>query len=48
MAARLIYSAITSLDGYVADADGNFIGLDLQDERRFGNGVVHLRYRVTN
>ncbi|HEY6398815.1 MAG TPA: dihydrofolate reductase family protein, partial [Solirubrobacteraceae bacterium] len=22
--ARLIYSAITSLDGYVADADGNF------------------------
>lgn len=24
MIARLIYSAITSLDGYVADADGNF------------------------
>jgi dihydrofolate reductase len=24
------------------------IGLDLQDERRFGNGVVHLRYRVTD
>jgi hypothetical protein len=22
--AKLIYSAITSLDGYVADADGNF------------------------
>ena len=24
MSAKLIYSAITSLDGYVADADGNF------------------------
>jgi len=22
--------------------------LDLLDERRFGNGVVHLRYRVVN
>ena len=23
------------------------IGLELLDERRFGNGVVHLHYRVT-
>jgi hypothetical protein len=22
--------------------------LDLQDERRFGNGVVHLHYRVVS
>jgi hypothetical protein len=64
--AELIYSAITSLDGYVADEDGNFdwaapvvVGggtrslpdgvrwdVDLAEERRFGNGVVHLRYRT--
>jgi hypothetical protein len=55
--ARLIYSAITSLDGYVADGNGNFDwaepddevhlfvnDLELVDERRFGNGVVHLHY----
>ena len=91
--AKLIYSAITSLDGYVADQDGNFdwaapdeevhtfvndleaglvdechlfiapavvgggirslpddvrIELDLLDERRFANGMVHLHYRVRN
>jgi hypothetical protein len=58
--AKLIYSAIASLDGYIADEDGNFdwaepdeevhtfvndierrAGMYL-DERRFGNGVVHL------
>ena len=104
--ARLIYSAITSLDGYVADEDGNFdwaapdeevhtfvndlqrssvggpelaahalkarlvdechlfvapiivgggtelfphdirLELELLDERRFGTGMVHLRYRT--
>ncbi|HEV7216716.1 MAG TPA: dihydrofolate reductase family protein [Chloroflexota bacterium] len=106
--ARLIYSAIASLDGYVADADGSFdwaapdeevhafvndlerpigaylygrrmyevmvawetlpavagrppvvvgggrpalprdvrLGLELLGERRFGNGVVHRRYRI--
>ena len=61
--AKLIYSAITSLDGYVEDADGNFdwarpddelhafgggvrMQLHLLDQRRFGNGVVHLRYRI--
>ena len=33
--AELIYSAITSLDGYVADEEGNF-----------GGGVVFHRYRT--
>jgi len=93
--AKLIYSVITSLDGYVADEDGNFdwaapdeevhafvndlerpvgtylygrrmyhlfvtpvvvgggnqalpdglrVQLELMDERRFHNGVVHLHY----
>jgi hypothetical protein len=36
--AKLIYSALTSLDGCVA--------LELLDERRFGNGMVYLRYRA--
>ena len=69
--APLIYSAIASLDGYVADESGSFddpdelflspvvVGggtpalpdsveqrLDLVDERRFGNGVVHLHYAI--
>ena len=57
--AKLIYSGITSLDGYVADRDGNFDwgvpdeevhtfvnDLELLDEHRFGNGVVHLHYRT--
>ena len=55
--ARLIYTAITSLDGYVADKDGSFdwaepdeevhsLPLELLDQRRFGNGVVYLRYRT--
>jgi len=55
--AKLIYSAITSLDGYVADKDGSFdwaepdeevhsLPLELLDQRRFGNGVVYLRYRT--
>jgi len=64
--ASLIYPAITSLDGYVADADVDechlFIApivvgggtrslpdqvrpqLELVDERRFHNGMVHLSY----
>jgi len=67
---KLIYSMITSLDGYVSDGDGNFgwgvvgpasvggghrffspdvrVDLELLDERRFGNGVVYLRYGVTD
>jgi hypothetical protein len=52
--AKLVYSAITSLDGYVADEDGRFdwaapsarTRLELVDERCFGNGVVHLHYRT--
>jgi dihydrofolate reductase len=89
--ARLIYSAIMSLDGYVADGDGRFdwavpdeevhafaaqaiaaglvdeyqlfvvptvvgggirslpgqvrLNLELAAERRFGSGVIYLRYR---
>jgi riboflavin biosynthesis pyrimidine reductase len=27
--------------------DGVRVGLDLRDERRFGNGVVHLHYRTS-
>jgi hypothetical protein len=27
--------------------DGVRLGLELLGERRFGNGVVHLHYRVT-
>jgi hypothetical protein len=63
--AKLIYTAIASLDGYIADAEGRFdwsapdaevhafvkpdglrARLQLLDERRFGNGVVHLHYAV--
>ncbi|HWC10193.1 MAG TPA: hypothetical protein VG455_03130 [Acidimicrobiales bacterium] len=57
--ARLIYSMIMSLDGYVALApvvvgggnralpDGVRLDVELLDERRFGNGMVHLRYLVS-
>jgi hypothetical protein len=54
--AKLIYSAIASLDGYVEDAQGDIdwgalpngvrARLELIDERRSRSGVVHLRYRV--
>jgi hypothetical protein len=40
--ARLIYSAISSLDGYVVDATGSF------DEHRFASGVVHVHYAIAN
>ena len=45
--ASLIYTAISSLDGYVEDREVHqFVNdLELLDERRFGNGVVYLRYR---
>jgi hypothetical protein len=75
--ARLIYSAIASLDGYVADEHGDFgwaapdeevhsfandleravgtqrgasggLRLELLEQRRFGGGVVYLRYRPMN
>ena len=57
--AKLIYAAISSLDGYFEDEVGRFDwaapddevhsfvnDLELLDERRFENGVVHLHYRV--
>ena len=53
--ARLVYSAVASLDGYTADAEGNFDWAEPDEEvhtfvndleRRFGNGMVHLRYRT--
>jgi hypothetical protein len=47
--AKLIYPALASLDGYVADEEGKFdvrLPLELLDERRFGNGMVYLRYRA--
>jgi hypothetical protein len=49
--ARLIYSAITSLDGDTGRwkrVNPHDIRLDLEllAERRFGNGMVHLRYRT--
>lgn len=61
--AKLVYFAAASLDGYVADENGDFgraapveevhvlsAGLrtpvELEDERRFGNGTVYLRYAV--
>lgn len=38
--ARLIYSAITSLDGYVADKEGNFNwGVPDEEAHRFINGL---------
>ena len=75
--AKLIYAALASLDGYVADERGNFdwaepseevhaflndlerpigtylflpgkvpVNVELLDERRFNNGMVHVRYRA--
>jgi hypothetical protein len=56
--ARLIYSAIASLDGYVAAvpvlvgggkralSDGLRLELEPLAERRFVGGVVHLHFRV--
>ena len=49
--AKLIYSGFTSLDGYVADENGNLPGkvpvkLDLVDERRFNKGLVYVQYRA--
>jgi hypothetical protein len=44
--ARLIYSAIMSLDGYIADAHGQFewAALALAQEHTFGGGTIYLRY----
>jgi hypothetical protein len=46
--ARLIYSAIMSLDGYTADADRRFeraLNLTLAQEHRFSRGTVYPCYR---
>jgi hypothetical protein len=40
--ARLISSALSSLDGHVVDATGSF------DEHRFASGVIHLQYSIAN
>jgi hypothetical protein len=54
--AKLTYAAIASLDGFVEDVVGGGkrarpdtvpAQLELLDERRFRNGVVHLDYRVS-
>ena len=42
--AKLIYSALTSLEGYLA-LEGVGVVLELLDERRFGNGMVYLHYK---
>jgi hypothetical protein len=34
--------------GRKAFADGVHVELELVDERRFGNGVVYLRYRASS
>jgi dihydrofolate reductase len=44
---RLFVSPIAVGGGTRALPDGVRVGLDLLEERRFGNGVVYLRYRVT-
>jgi hypothetical protein len=52
--ARLMYAVLASLDGYVADENGNFdwaapdeeVHAFVNDlERRFASDVVHLHYR---
>ncbi len=44
---RLLVSPVVVGGGTPALPDGVRIGLELLDERRFGNGVVHLHYRTT-
>jgi hypothetical protein len=44
---KLIYSMITSLDGFVSDPAGNFgWGAPEQESHEFINGVIYLRYGV--
>ena len=44
---RLFLSPVVVGGGKPALPDGVRLGLELLDERRFGNGVVYLRYRLT-
>ena len=46
--ANLIYSMLTSLDGYTEDEHGKFGWGAREDEdvRRFGNGVTAVGYTV--
>jgi dihydrofolate reductase len=43
---QLLLSPVLVGGGTRALPDGVRLGLELVDERRFGNGVVHLAYRV--
>ena len=43
---RLFLSPVAVGGGKSALPDGLRLGLELVDERRFGNGVVYLRYRM--
>ena len=43
---HLLVNPVLVGGGNAALPDGVRIDLDLLDERRFGNGVVHLHYRV--
>jgi riboflavin biosynthesis pyrimidine reductase len=45
---HLYLSPIVVGGGLPALPDNVRLGLELLDERRFGNGVVHLHYRVGN
>jgi dihydrofolate reductase len=45
---HLFISPIVVGGGTRSLSDGVGVQLELLDERRFGNGVVHLRYRVDN
>jgi dihydrofolate reductase len=45
---HLLLSPIVVGGGLPALPDNVRLGLELLDERRFGNGVVHLHYRVGN
>jgi dihydrofolate reductase len=45
---RFLYSPLVVGGGKPSLPDGLRLELELLDERRFGNGVVHLHYRVQN
>jgi dihydrofolate reductase len=44
---RLFLAPVVVGGGKQSLPDGVRVGLELLDERRFGNGMVYLRYRVT-